>query len=148
MEAGLDDLAISYSKGCYIGQEVIQRIKTYSESPEPMAQSRLPRLDDLYLEAVRRITRSGQDAAATMVLHLLALCQEPLSAHSISELTTELGTPSILPALRRSREFLQVFPPDQGATEPRYALFHDTLRSWLARVQPDESAKVSRSTPS
>ena len=33
MEAGLDDVAISYSKGCYIGQEVIQRIKTYSESP-------------------------------------------------------------------------------------------------------------------
>ena len=33
MEAGLDDVAINYSKGCYIGQEVIQRIKTYSEAP-------------------------------------------------------------------------------------------------------------------
>ncbi len=33
MEAGLEPIAISYSKGCYIGQEVIQRVKTYSEPP-------------------------------------------------------------------------------------------------------------------
>ncbi len=33
MEAGLEPVAISYSKGCYIGQEVIQRVKTYSEPP-------------------------------------------------------------------------------------------------------------------
>src|SRR6185369_474913 len=30
MEAGLEPIAVSYSKGCYIGQEVIQRVKTYS----------------------------------------------------------------------------------------------------------------------
>ena len=33
MEAGLDPVAINYEKGCYLGQEVIQRVKTYSESP-------------------------------------------------------------------------------------------------------------------
>ncbi|HLY10380.1 MAG TPA: hypothetical protein VKW04_13835 [Planctomycetota bacterium] len=38
MEAGLEPLAISYSKGCYIGQEVIQRVKTYSEPPRTLAQ--------------------------------------------------------------------------------------------------------------
>ena len=31
VEAGLESLAVSYSKGCYLGQEVIQRVKTYSE---------------------------------------------------------------------------------------------------------------------
>ena len=30
-EAGLDSRAISYSKGCYIGQEVIARIRTYGQ---------------------------------------------------------------------------------------------------------------------
>jgi folate-binding protein YgfZ len=30
-EAGLDERAISYSKGCYIGQEIIARIRTYGQ---------------------------------------------------------------------------------------------------------------------
>ena len=38
MEAGLEPLAISYSKGCYLGQEVIQRVKTYSEAPRALVQ--------------------------------------------------------------------------------------------------------------
>lgn len=38
MEAGLDPLAISYSKGCYLGQEVIQRVKTYSEPVRQLVQ--------------------------------------------------------------------------------------------------------------
>jgi folate-binding protein YgfZ len=38
MEAGLEPLAISYTKGCYIGQEVIQRVKTYSEPPRMLVQ--------------------------------------------------------------------------------------------------------------
>jgi folate-binding protein YgfZ len=38
MEAGLEPLAISYTKGCYIGQEVIQRVKTYSEPPKMLVQ--------------------------------------------------------------------------------------------------------------
>ena len=38
MEAGLEPISISYSKGCYIGQEVIQRVKTYSEPPRMLVQ--------------------------------------------------------------------------------------------------------------
>jgi folate-binding protein YgfZ len=38
MEAGLEPIAISYSKGCYLGQEVIQRVKTYSEAPRSLVQ--------------------------------------------------------------------------------------------------------------
>lgn len=38
MEAGLEPIAISYTKGCYIGQEVIQRVKTYSEPPKMLVQ--------------------------------------------------------------------------------------------------------------
>jgi folate-binding protein YgfZ len=38
MEAGLEPLAVSYEKGCYIGQEVIQRVKTYSEPPRMLVR--------------------------------------------------------------------------------------------------------------
>lgn len=38
MEAGLEPIAIRYDKGCYIGQEVIQRVKTYSEPPKMLVQ--------------------------------------------------------------------------------------------------------------
>jgi folate-binding protein YgfZ len=44
-EAGLDARAISYSKGCYIGQEIIARIRTYGQVAKSLRGLRLP--DDL-----------------------------------------------------------------------------------------------------
>jgi folate-binding protein YgfZ len=44
-EAGIDERAISYSKGCYIGQEVIARIRTYGQVARSLRGLRLP--DDL-----------------------------------------------------------------------------------------------------
>ena len=38
-EAGIDDRAISYSKGCYIGQEVIARIRTYGQVAKVSARA-------------------------------------------------------------------------------------------------------------
>jgi folate-binding protein YgfZ len=40
-EAGLDSIAISYSKGCYIGQEVIARIRTYGQVAKALRGLRL-----------------------------------------------------------------------------------------------------------
>jgi len=40
-EAGLDARAISYSKGCYIGQEVIARIRTYGQVAKALRRLRL-----------------------------------------------------------------------------------------------------------
>ncbi len=45
LEAGLESRAISFNKGCYIGQEVISRIRTYSEVQKSLRGLRLP--DDL-----------------------------------------------------------------------------------------------------
>jgi len=45
LEAGLEERAISFSKGCYIGQEVISRIRTYSEVAKALRGLRLA--DDL-----------------------------------------------------------------------------------------------------
>jgi len=44
-EAGLDARAISYTKGCYIGQEVIARIRTYGQVAKALRGLRLA--DDL-----------------------------------------------------------------------------------------------------
>ena len=44
-EAGIEDRAISYSKGCYIGQEVIARIRTYGQVAKSLRGLRLA--DDL-----------------------------------------------------------------------------------------------------
>ncbi|MGD1083682.1 MAG: aminomethyltransferase family protein [Verrucomicrobiota bacterium] len=44
-EAGLESRAVSYSKGCYIGQEVIARVRTYGQVAKSLRGLRLP--DDL-----------------------------------------------------------------------------------------------------
>jgi aminomethyltransferase len=56
MEAGLEPIAISYSKGCYVGQEVIQRVKTYSEPPKMLVQ-----LEVTGAQPGERILAGGQD---------------------------------------------------------------------------------------
>jgi folate-binding protein YgfZ len=45
-EAGLDARAISYDKGCYIGQEVIARIRTYGQVAKTLRGLRLPDVMD------------------------------------------------------------------------------------------------------
>jgi len=41
-ETGIEARAISYSKGCYIGQEVISRIRAYGQVPKSLRGLRLP----------------------------------------------------------------------------------------------------------
>ena len=41
LESGLEQRAISFSKGCYIGQEVISRIKTYGQVAKSLRGLRL-----------------------------------------------------------------------------------------------------------
>jgi len=47
-EAGLESRAISYSKGCYIGQEVIARVRTYGQVAKSLRGLCLPdKLEEL-----------------------------------------------------------------------------------------------------
>jgi folate-binding protein YgfZ len=50
-EAGIEERAISYTKGCYIGQEVIARIRTYGQVAKSLRGLRLA--DDLNALPVR-----------------------------------------------------------------------------------------------
>ena len=50
-EAGLDRTAVSYTKGCYIGQEVIARIRTYGQVAKKLCR--------LQLKSVARLPEKG-----------------------------------------------------------------------------------------
>ncbi len=73
-EGGLEDRAISYAKGCYIGQEIIARIRTYGQ----------------VTKALRGLQLEGEAAAGDAVLHkdkpvgfLSSVCTEPNAALAI-----------------------------------------------------------------
>ncbi len=56
-EAGLEKTAISYTKGCYIGQETVARIRTYGHVNRRLASLRLPPLPAV--SAGDQIVRDG-----------------------------------------------------------------------------------------
>ena len=60
-EAGIESRGISYSKGCYIGQETIARIRTYGQVAKALRGLRLP--DDLAVLPIRgdKILRDGRE---------------------------------------------------------------------------------------
>jgi len=60
-EAGIEERAISYSKGCYIGQEVIARIRTYGQVAKALRGLRLA--DDLKTLPVRgdKLFKEGKE---------------------------------------------------------------------------------------
>ncbi len=68
-EAGLDQVAISYQKGCYIGQEVISRIKTAGKVP-------------------RRLLAFELDAAVAPWGTAIELCHE---GRSVGHITSAAG---------------------------------------------------------
>ncbi len=61
-EAGIESRAISYAKGCYIGQEVIARIRTYGNVAKALRRLRLA--DDLkeLPHKGNKLFRDGKDA--------------------------------------------------------------------------------------
>jgi len=62
LEAGLETRAISFSKGCYIGQEVISRIHTYGQVARALRGLRLA--DDLKVLPIRgeKLFHAGKEA--------------------------------------------------------------------------------------
>ena len=83
-EGGLETRAISYAKGCYIGQEIIARIRTYGK----------------VTKVLRGLTLNGVAAVGDPVLHeekpvgtLSSVCHEPSAALAIIKRTaSEPGT--------------------------------------------------------
>lgn len=66
-ETGLEQQLVSYTKGCYLGQEVIARVRTYGSLPQALRGLVLePTLDDLDAagRALASLPEAGADLAA------------------------------------------------------------------------------------
>jgi folate-binding protein YgfZ len=61
LEAGLENGAISFNKGCYIGQEVISRIKTYSEVAKALRGLRLDPQSNSLPKKGDKLFREGKE---------------------------------------------------------------------------------------
>jgi folate-binding protein YgfZ len=77
-EAGLEARAISYDKGCYIGQETIARIKTYGHVNRQLVQMVLtgesvPSRGDRIVAKDREVGQVTSAARSTRLGKLLAL---------------------------------------------------------------------------
>ncbi|MCB9683254.1 MAG: tetratricopeptide repeat protein, partial [Alphaproteobacteria bacterium] len=55
-ETGVDQQAVSYTKGCYLGQEVIARVRTYGSVPHLLRAIVLPSAGDAAADAARLAT--------------------------------------------------------------------------------------------
>jgi folate-binding protein YgfZ len=94
LEAGLEARAISFSKGCYIGQEVISRIRTYSEVGKALRGLRLA--DDLKSLPKKgdELFHDGKEAgfitSATASLRLNATVALGYVKRDVNQLGTEL----------------------------------------------------------
>jgi len=94
LEAGLETRAISFSKGCYIGQEVISRIRTYSEVAKALRGLRL--VDDLKSLPRKgdKLFHDGKEAgfvtSATVSPRLKAIIALGYVKREVNQLETEL----------------------------------------------------------
>ena len=61
-EAGIDVRAISYTKGCYIGQEVIARIRTYGQVAKTLRGLRLADELKSFPKKGDKLFRDGKEA--------------------------------------------------------------------------------------
>jgi folate-binding protein YgfZ len=73
-EAGIESRAISYSKGCYIGQEVIARIRTYGQVAKVLRGLRLPAgLDPLPVRGDKLFVEGKEVGHLTSIVPGIAL---------------------------------------------------------------------------
>jgi folate-binding protein YgfZ len=60
-EAEIQDRAISYAKGCYIGQEIIARLRTYGQTTKSLRLLRLPSEGNTLPDPGTKLFKSGKE---------------------------------------------------------------------------------------
>lgn len=71
-EAEIQDRAVSFSKGCYIGQEVIARIRTYGQVAKALRLLRLPNQVQKLAGPGEKLFKQGKEVG-----HLTSSCLSP-----------------------------------------------------------------------
>lgn len=104
-EAGLDARAISYSKGCYIGQEVIARIRTYGQVAKALRRLRLPAAPAPLPAKGDKLFREGRDVGYVTSAHFSPAHQANLA---LAYVRREANTPGTQLTLRTGTTELPV----------------------------------------
>ncbi len=79
-EAGLETSAMDFSKGCYIGQEVLSRIKTTGKMPRVMVKWEMPPQSKIPVEQLTpaRLFARGADDQLKEIGQVTSACMHPL----------------------------------------------------------------------
>ena len=91
LEAGLENRAISFSKGCYIGQEVISRIKTYSEVSKSLQGLRLEPIGPLPLKG-DKLFHAGREVGYITSAVESPKVKAPIALGYVRKEVNQLGT--------------------------------------------------------
>jgi folate-binding protein YgfZ len=97
-EAGIEARAISYNKGCYIGQEVIARIRTYGQVAKALRGLKLP--DDLPALPAKgdRLTHGGKEAGYITSAIRSPRLRQNIALGYVRKECNEIGTELSLPS--------------------------------------------------
>ncbi|HTI72838.1 MAG TPA: glycine cleavage T C-terminal barrel domain-containing protein, partial [Candidatus Limnocylindria bacterium] len=95
-EAGLEGSAISYSKGCYIGQEVIARIKTYGQVAKALRGLWLPAGCQVLPAKGDKLTLEGKEIGYVTGATTSPKWKRPLALGYIRRECNQAGTKLIL----------------------------------------------------
>src|SRR4029450_8039229 len=97
-EAGIESRAISYNKGCYIGQEVIARIRTYGQVAKALRGLKLP--DDLPALPAKgeRLADGGKEAGYITSAIRSPRLRQNIALGYVRKECNEIGTELSLPS--------------------------------------------------
>ena len=121
-EAGLDDGAISYTKGCYIGQEVIARIRTYGQVAKALRGLRL--IDELPVLPSRgdKLSKDGREIGYVTSVAKSRIVGGNIALAYVRREANQIGTHLRLHQAGRESEAVIVslpFVPFQGGRDQR-----------------------------
>jgi folate-binding protein YgfZ len=117
-EAGIEERAISYSKGCYIGQEVIARIRTYGQVAKALRGLRLA--DGLKEMPVKgdKLFRDGKEVGYITSALASSALRANIALGYVRKEANQLGTELTLKTPRGESVAKIVELPFQPCSEP------------------------------
>lgn len=82
-EAGLQDRGMDYAKGCYIGQEILSRIKTTGKMPQSLVRLQGRGEAESPFAAGALLFHSKEDGTLAKVGHLTSAVRHPVHGHPV-----------------------------------------------------------------
>lgn len=82
-EAGLQDRGMDYAKGCYIGQEILSRIKTTGKMPQCLVRLQGHGEADAPFTTGALLFHPKEDGTLAKVGHVTSACRHPVHGHPV-----------------------------------------------------------------